>query len=241
MRFFFICLLFVCCGASYRTPNFVVTAPTDDLAKKVGMQAEGYRESLARDWLGKKLPTWNKPCPIEATLEEKASGSTTFIFDKGEVFGWEMKINGSEERLLDSVLPHEILHTVLASHFRQPLPRWADEGAAISVEHVSERDKYQARLLLCVETNQNIPFTKLLQISEYPSNSTPLYSEGSSLARLLIELGGKREFVSFLDDGLKNDWPTSLRSHYGSDCKTLESDWLSWVMRGSPQIVKALQ
>ena len=55
-----------------------------------------------------------------------------------EVFGWDMKIQGSEERVLDSVLPHEVTHTIFASHFRQPLPRWADEGACTTVEHVSE-------------------------------------------------------------------------------------------------------
>ena len=37
-------------------------------------------------------------------------------------------------RILDSVLPHEITHTIFATHFGQPLPRWADEGACTTVD-----------------------------------------------------------------------------------------------------------
>ena len=52
-----------------------------------------------------------------------------------------MHIQGSRERILDSVLPHEITHTIFATHFGRPLPRWADEGACTTVEHVSEKAK----------------------------------------------------------------------------------------------------
>ena len=42
-------------GATYRTPNFVVTAPTKDFAAQVGKAAEYYRKELAVAWLGKEL------------------------------------------------------------------------------------------------------------------------------------------------------------------------------------------
>ena len=57
-----------------------------------------------------------------------AGGATSFVFDQGQLFGWQMTIQGSDERLMDWVLPHEITHMVFASHFGHPLPRWADEG-----------------------------------------------------------------------------------------------------------------
>ena len=43
-----------------------------------------------------------------------AGGATSFVFDRGEVFGWKMNIQGSRERILDSVLPHEVTHTIFA-------------------------------------------------------------------------------------------------------------------------------
>ena len=101
------------------------------------------------EWLGKPLPPWGQPCPITVQVGRKlgAGGATSFVFDRGEVFGWQMTIQGSLERILDSVLPHEVTHTIFASHFRQPLPRWADEGACTTVEHVSERTKQQQMLI----------------------------------------------------------------------------------------------
>lgn len=123
-------------AATYRTPNFVVTAPTDEFAKRVGDEAERFRKELAVMWAGKELPRWSAPCPIRVKVGQiGAGGATTFSFHNGEVFGWNMNIQGTEERILDSVLPHEITHTILACRFRQPLPRWADEGISTLVEH----------------------------------------------------------------------------------------------------------
>ena len=130
-------------GASYRTDNFVVEAPTADMAEQIGRAAEKYRRELAIDWLGKEMPNWAQPCPITAQVADHlgAGGATSFVFEHGEVFGWRMTIQGSLVRILDSVLPHEVTHTVFATHFRQPLPRWADEGACTTVEHSQRTSK----------------------------------------------------------------------------------------------------
>ena len=125
----------VAAAAGHRTANFIVEAPTPALARRIGDAAEQYRHDLAVEWLGQPLPRWSRPCPISAQVAPQlgAGGATSFVFDNGEVFNWTMTIQGSEERILDSVLPHEITHTIFATHFRQPLPRWADEGACTTV------------------------------------------------------------------------------------------------------------
>src|SRR5262245_8390493 len=51
-------------GASYRTTNFVVEAPTPSAARRVAEQAESCRATIARAWLGRELPSWSTPCPI---------------------------------------------------------------------------------------------------------------------------------------------------------------------------------
>ena len=48
-------------AASYRTANFIVTAPSSGLAQKIGDAAETFRHELALQWLGKPLPRWNSP------------------------------------------------------------------------------------------------------------------------------------------------------------------------------------
>lgn len=242
----FVCagfLLAVCGGdsafaADHRTANFVIEAPTPESARRIGDAAEQYRHDLAIEWLGKPLPRWSSPCPIVAQIAPHlgAGGATSFVFDRGEVFGWNMTIQGSEERILDSVLPHEVTHTVFATHFRRPLPRWADEGACTTVEHPIERARQHRLLIEFLSTGRGIAFHKMFAMRDYPADILPLYSQGYSLARYLIERGGRRRYVGFVEQGLKNeDWSGSLRRHYDIEgLAPLQASWLEWVRQGCP-------
>src|SRR5882757_6054343 len=74
-------------GASYRTQNFIVNAPSQAVAKQVGDSAERFRNDIAVEWLGEALPAWGQPCPITVQVGERlgAGGATSFVFDRGEV------------------------------------------------------------------------------------------------------------------------------------------------------------
>ena len=225
-------------GADFRTANFIVDAPTPDLARKIGEAAEHYRQVLAEEWLGTPLPRWSRPCPIRAQVGPHlgAGGATTFVFDRGEVYNWTMSIQGSEERIVDSVLPHEITHTVFASHFRRGLPRWADEGACTTVEHPVERGRQHTLLLDFLSTGRGIAFPDMFAMREYPRDVLPLYAQGYSLARYLIDRGGRRKYVAFVADGLaSDDWSRALGKHYGiGSVAQMQHVWLDWVKEGCP-------
>ncbi len=227
-------------AAGYKTTNFVVSAPTPQLAKEIGDAAEMWRSELAVEWLGKELPAWTKPCPIDAKVSPGmgAGGATSFIFDRGEVFGWKMNIQGSRERILDSVLPHEVTHTIFASHFRQPLPRWADEGACTTVEHPSEIAKQERNLVQFLKTGRGIPFRQMFAMKEYPPDVMPLYAQGHSLSQWLIESRGRQAFLDFLADGLRDDnWERAVHQHYGfHDLISMQQAWNDWVKQGRPQL-----
>jgi hypothetical protein len=227
-------------GASYRTQNYLVTGPTKQVAQQVGDAAERYRRDLAIEWLGREMPAWSQPCPIQVQVGERlgAGGATSFVFDRGEVFGWQMTIQGSLERVLDSVLPHEVTHMVFASHFRRPLPRWADEGACTTVEHPVERTKQQQMLIQFLKTNKGIPFSSMFAMKEYPADVLPLYAQGHSLATFLIQQGGKHKFLQFVHDGLqREDWTGVTHRHYGyANLRILQDTWLDWVAKGSPPL-----
>ncbi len=235
----------VAVSATHRTDNFVVTAPTQAFAKQVGEAAEYYRHHLAIAWLGKPLPgKWSQPCPIKCKVGRiGAGGATSFTFNEGEVFGWHMDIQGSEQRILDSVLPHEISHMIFACHFRRQLPRWADEGAATLVEHESERMRQTKLLNQVIKTSKRIPLSKLLSIKEYPRDMQDvltLYAEGYSLADYLVQKKGEQgraEFLAFLGDALEQGWERSFQSHYGiASINEIEQEWQGWVMAGSPAL-----
>jgi len=231
-------------AAGHRTANFLVDAPTEQLARRIGDAAEQYRHDLAVEWLGAPLPRWSRPCPIKAQVAPHlgAGGATSFVFDAGEVFGWTMTIQGSEERILDSVLPHEVTHTIFASHFRRPLPRWADEGACTTVEHPVERARQHRLLIEFLSTGRGIAFPEMFAMKEYPADVLPLYSQGYSLARYLIERGGRHRYVSFVGEGLAtDDWGHALSRHYGvGNLAQMQHIWLEWVKQGCPAPPAAL-
>ncbi|HEV7222844.1 MAG TPA: hypothetical protein VGN42_09090 [Pirellulales bacterium] len=232
-------------GAGHRTTNFIVSAPTKDVARQVGDLAEQYRRDLALEWLGEPIPAWGQPCPITVEVGPQlgAGGATSFVFDRGQVFGWQMTIQGPLDRLLDSVLPHEVTHTIFASHFRQPLPRWADEGACSTVEHRSERIKQQKMLVRFLQSQRGIAFDDMFRMKDYPRDILPLYAQGHSLATYLVAQGGKKKFVQFVGEGLQSrEWRRALHAHYGfADLGALQNNWLEWVKQGSPLPVKADQ
>jgi hypothetical protein len=224
-------------GASYRTENFIVTAGDDQLARAVATAAETYRRDLAIEWLGQELPGWRDKCPIRVNAGPNlgAGGVTQFMFEGRQPIGWSMTIQGTPERILDSVLPHEITHTIFATHFGRPLPRWADEGACTTVEHEVERRKQHRLLYEFLTTGRGIAFNQMFAMTEYPPDVLPLYSQGYSLARFFIAQGGKQKFVKYVGDGMNtNNWPAVTRQYYGyRDLSELQVTWLEWVRQGS--------
>lgn len=225
---------------SVRSQHFIVSAPTQQLANEICQAAEQYRRDLAIEWLGRELPPWQELCPIRADVAPGlgAGGATSFVFRSGTPTEWKMNIQGSRERILDSVLPHEITHTIFATHFGRPLPRWADEGACTTVEHESEKAKQDRFLVQFLTTDRGIPFNNMFRMKDYPPDILPLYSQGYSLARFLIEQGGKPKFAEYVGAGMRtNDWPGVTRKYYGfNSLSDLQLTWVEWVRAGSPAL-----
>lgn len=229
-------------AATHQTVNFSVTAGSVEVAEQVGKAAEVYRQQLAIFWLGKPLPNWSRPCKINVNHGALgAGGQTTFQFVRGEVLNWRMEVQGSLERILDSVLPHEINHTIFACHFRRPLPRWADEGAATLFEHRSEQLK-QLSLLNEVIRNRSevISLRDLLAMKEYPRGQRPmltLYAQGYALADFLVQQKGRHAYLKFISDGERGNWEDAIRTNFDHDgIESLERNWRGWVLAGMPKL-----
>ncbi len=235
--FFFLFLFFArfVLASGYETANFIVEASDSALARKVGDCAEKYRASLSVEWLGRTLPRWSRPCvvTVKCAPDAPAKGETVFSFSNGEVYDWKMNVQGSEERILDSVLPHEITHTLIASYFRTPAPRWIDEGMATTVESESERNRYRTMLMDFLHNDRGISFNEMVATKEYPQDLTPFYSQSFSVCEYLLLIGGKRRLVEFAKRGCySNDWNASLREYYGYDSLgALQVEWLDWLRR----------
>lgn len=231
-------VLLVSMGASYSTDNFVITAGDPQFVAQAGQAAEKYRKELAIAWFGKEFPPWYKPCrmTIHASPQLGAGGSTTFYFNDGEVYGWTSVIQGSRQRVLDSVLPHEITHMLMASYFKRPLPRWADEGAATSVEHITEKSRHERMMVQYLSTKplRTIPFNRMFAMTEYPDDIMPLYAQGYTLSNFLILKKGRRRFVGFLIDGMWHmSWNEAVKKNYDYEgLGPLQQAWVQWIANG---------
>jgi hypothetical protein len=221
-------------AANYRTQNFIIQAPDAALAKAVGDAAEAFRRDLATYWLGQPLPPWPTPCPVRVVAGNMAAQGVT-TYQRSPVRDFQMEVIGTPERILDSVLPHEVTHTVLATHFGRPLPRWADEGICTTVEHESERNKHEAKLREFLATRRGIAMNDLFLLTEYPSDVLPMYAQGYSVCRFLIEQQDAPTFIAFLSDYMRHpSWTDNVKKHYGYESLAeLQQYWLAWVSDGS--------
>lgn len=228
--------------------NFIVFASSPQFAAQVSRAAEEYRTNLAIYWLGKELPAWSQRCPIHVVASPRlgAGGETRFSPIPGGVGNWMMQVQGTEERVLDSVLPHEITHTIFATHFApfnqappfdRYLPRWADEGACTTVEHAEEKGKHQHFLQEFLRTGRGIAFNRMFSLKEYPKDILPLYAQGHSVVQFLLDQGGPRKFVAFLEDGMRTGgWQIAMKTHYEYETiGELQTQWNRWLRDGSPK------
>lgn len=227
-------------GAEFVTDNFRVEADSAATARHVGLRAEELRTALSEEWLGTSLEDWPDRCRVVVnTGSERLKGDTTYLISRGEVTRWRMELHGPLGRVLETLLPHEVVHTILASHFRRAIPRWADEGAALMAEDASERQRLwkleEGRLL----AGNLPPLEEVLAASEYPRERDRLrtfYVRGASLTEFLL-FAGKGRFLAFVGTGIDHDWDTAVRMHYGfADVASLEAAWTEWMQNNRPVV-----
>ncbi|HVS40278.1 MAG TPA: hypothetical protein VMS17_32270 [Gemmataceae bacterium] len=226
-------------GASYRTQNFVVDAPTPEMAQQIGQYAEAYRKEKAMLWLGQEMPPWPEPCPLRVTITMNGSGgATSFAFDQGRILGQDMHIEGSLDRLLASVLPHEVTHTVFAYYFRQPVPRWADEGGAVLSEDDIERNRHDQLVRQILNTpGRAIPLRRLFSLTKYPPDVMVLYAEGYSVSNFLVASSNRGVFLNFVAQGMRGDWDGAVKANYGyGSVEELEKAWVESLYHSRPAV-----
>jgi hypothetical protein len=223
-------------AAQQRTQNFIVDAPTPEAAQKFAQSAEYYRKQKALEWLGREMPPWREPCPLKITVTMGgASGATEFDFGPNGPERQRMHIEGSYERLLNSVLPHEITHTVFAFHFRAPVPRWADEGGSVLSEDDLERNRHDSLCRQKLNAGQGMRLRSLLPLKVYPNDVMVLYAQGFSVTRFLVEQADRQTFLNFVAAGMQGNWDTAAQQYYSfHTVEELEKAWIDSLRKPRP-------
>jgi RNA polymerase sigma factor (sigma-70 family) len=231
--------------AEVATKNFVVTGASAEWCERIALAAEQQRKSLAKAWLGKELPDWKQPCPIVVQINDRAHASaTSFQFGKQlPLTGRELsitgiKLDGTLRQILNILLPHEVTHTILADHFREPIPRWADEGAAMMAENdvVPNRQDDLARKFL--KDGMAFRLTALFQMREYPANVGAFFAQSCSVTRFLADKFGKPKFLEFVSEGMKGNWEAATKKCFEFESiADMERTWIAWLRKSMPKAV----
>jgi hypothetical protein len=227
------CSTFGIMGAKWQTPNFIINVDggSEALAERLGQWAEYYRKVKAKEWLGREMPNWPQRCPLNVKITlSQSRGFTSFAFIGRQYLPIEMEVEGKMDRVIASVLPHEITHTVMAHYFGQPVPRWADEGAAVYSEDDQERMQHEGEVRrIMASRNRAIPLRRLFEFKEYPRDQIVLYAEGYSVTSMLVGRSSRQAFLAFVADGMRRDigWDKALQTHYQiRSVEALEEQWL---------------
>jgi RNA polymerase sigma factor (sigma-70 family) len=257
---------------SHRTTNFIVHAPTATMARAIAAEAEYQRAGLAKQWLGKELPPWETLCEIQFVPRTGAAGgATSFTFstrkrDDGAqvMLDCKTELHGEFLAILTNELPHEVMHTVLYTHFGKPLPRWADEGLAVAAESANPQARHDELCREVLNAGRGVRLKVLFRMTDYPRDMTVLYAQGHSVVRFLLarpvtvgapvlkdipQLGKlfqtvanpHQQFIIFLHLGMDGNtaesWDKAAKAVYGFDSvDKLEEAWLEWLAKPESQL-----
>ena len=192
-------------------------------SEEILLAAERARIHSAEYWSGQPLPgMWSAPCPITVRYVSGNGGQTTFTFDRGEVFGWRMEVQGSRESILRDVIPHEVDHTVRATLVRRPQPRWLDEGASSLFESEPERVRLHDNAHQAARWFDE----RHLDLMEYPQDPQRVhetYGAGLTLVETLLERGPPTKLITFARD--PRPVREKLPDHYGITDRELIVCW----------------
>jgi RNA polymerase sigma factor (sigma-70 family) len=236
-----------------KTKNFVVTGTTAPIAYEIAQAAEKLRADLAKQWLGKELPDWKTRCPINVTITEGAAASAATTFDFGPTasfrtagatmagISWKqfrisgMRLTGSKDQILADTLPHEVAHTVLADHFREPVPRWAEEGMAVMAETPQSQRHYDKQCRVLLNAGRAMRLKVLFERMDYPSDAMLAYAQGYSVVRFLVEQKDRPTLLAFISAGMLKGWDVAVKGTYGYESiDALEEAWITSLRQVPP-------
>ena len=237
-------LLALCCGPAEAvtestsgfasSDNFVVYAPTQELADEVLKKSEQLRTKLARAWLDKELAPGVGAAMIHIILSQKEDRGFTWPKDHPAKRYHSVTIKSSREKALGVTLAHELTHVILATEFQNKLPRWADEGAASFQDESSLQRRRRETLMEFAHSGQWPSLENVLGQEGVSTEEHRFFTVANSLTEFLLEKGEPRVFFQFSVDGREKGWEFAARKHYEfRSLKELEARWREWSAKTS--------
>jgi len=214
---------------------------TQDYAEKVARIVERTRLDMYRKWFGHDGAEWITRCDVflHATANEyyrttgesmESPGHSRIEIDPASqrVVNRRMDMHCDQNGMLETVLPHETTHTVVAGMFGPThVPRWADEGMAVLTETPGRIEQHRRNLIRFHKEQTLFGVRELMEQREFPAREriSAWFAQSVFLVEFLAAQHGAVVFSEFLRDGLREGYELALRRHYSWSFSDLEAHW----------------
>lgn len=189
--------------------------------------AEQWRTKWIKEFcVGREIKPYSPKVILTVGFNARGgSGETKYMVGpNGVKGGFTMNVRGKNAKeIQDQVLPHEVMHTVMATYMGADVPKWADEGYASLKE--SPLPPFPRQRL--------IPFKELMSSENYTEAPLNFYGESTKVVQWLVELKGIIVFRDFIYDfkHTQGDWPVYLKKYYGfSSYDDAQKAWEQWLV-----------
>lgn len=212
--------------------NFVIGAPSKELAKTGMERADAYRKQIALDWLGRELKPGESFADIHIYLATAGQEDSGRLWLENRETGRPhmMWLTGAREDVLGAGMAHEVAHVVLASRFPNGMPVWANEGIASfydDEERLNIRGQIMHRI---VESSAWPSIDEILTAAKIKPSDQTAYALSSSLTEYLVSLRGREAFVEFVSAAMSSGWDAAISNIYGmEDRRELQTMWQAWA------------
>ena len=232
------------------TAHFLIFHRQDnEFAERVAQVAEGTRQTMYRKWFGHDGVEWEPICelimhPNSASYTDmtgvpsNSPGHSRIESDpSGRVISRRMDMRLDLHGMMETVLPHETTHVVLAGMFgNAPVPRWADEGMAVLSEPEEKIAQHRRNLFKHHKDEQLFGLRELMELKDYPQprRITAFYAQSVVLVEFLANQRGAKVFADFVKDGIRSGYEPALQRHYNMTFTQLDQAWQQQVLSNGP-------
>ena len=212
--------------------DFVVTAPTEELAHTVLRKAEQLRTEISQQWFGQPIPAGVTDTIISVNVTERKDSGLTWPSSDPDTPSCLVFLDSSEENVTGALLAHEMTHVVFATKCSVKLPAWADEGIA-SLHDDHKRKTIRQRILNKYAAAGSWPaIHEILTTERIVSHDQAGYATASSLVSFLLTKGDHRTLLRFAAEGAGAGWDRAVNEHYQiADANGLQREWQIWVTK----------
>jgi tetratricopeptide (TPR) repeat protein len=227
----------------FESENFVFFHYNEALAREASLRAEAARTRVMSDlglrsWQGKaKIYLHRTQAEYTArTGQPEWTGGVSRATKQGlhcvdlQIHSWQ-----TAPRLLTSVLTHEITHLLVNENLREIawLPKALHEGFAVMMEPRFRHEYFMNFINLRLKSQNFIPLSELLTLTDYPRDPEFFYAEGYALLAYLTQSKSLADAAAMLKSTRSDTKAPDelLRLSGAATLDALESDWKAWLLK----------